>query len=178
MTDLQELKTELAAKLQAKDEATQAAIKAEELYTIAFSKWQSENQPVVIANNIAAMLETDAKAEFAKTRKRIAGELSAHFTECPEDAKIEPAFGVRRSIEAVYEDKIEFIKSVVKSGMFFLLKPDDASITAFVKGMAFEVDDPSTSMPHLLPEKVMNNLPLLGVRTVYKATISDKKLQS
>ncbi|KKL18380.1 hypothetical protein LCGC14_2476100 [marine sediment metagenome] len=175
MTDLQALKTELAAKLTAKDEAIKTAFEAEQAYLLEFNRWQIENKEVVSASDIAVGKEQVAKKEFAETRKRISAELSAHFTEHPEAAKIEPAFGMRRSIEAVYEDEIEFIKAVIESGMLFLLKPDDAAITAFVKGMAIEVDDPV--MPHLLPEKVMNNLPVLGIQTVFKATISDKKLQ-
>ncbi len=176
--DLQALKTELAAKLQAKDEAVKVAFEAEQVYLLEFNKWQEDNPEIVSASNIADEQERLAKAEFSKTRKRVTDELSAHFTERPDDVKLEPAFGVRRSVEAVYEDEIEFIKAVVKSGMLFLLKPDDTAITAFVKGMAFEVDDPTTTMPHLLPEKVVNSLPVLGVRTIFKATISDKKLQS
>ena len=176
--DLQVLKKELAAKQQAKDEAIQAAIKADELYTIAFNKWQRENAEVVSASNIADEQERIAKTEFAETRKRVAGELSAHFTEHPEAAESEPAFGVRRSIKALYEDDIDFIKAVIKSGMLFLLKPDDTAITAFVKGMVIEGENPLLQPYNVIPPKVFDSLPALGVQTIFKATISDKKLQS
>lgn len=178
MADLQALKKELAARLQAKDEAIQTAIKAEELYMIAFNKWQTENAEVVSASNIADGLEVKAVKEFKEIRKRIGDELSAYFTEHPEAAKIEPAFGVRRSVKALYEDDIDFIKAVIESGMLFLLKPDDAAITTFVKGMVIEGENPLLQPYNVIPPKVFDSLPALGVQTVFKATISDKKLQS
>ena len=175
--DLQALKQELAAKLQAKDEAAKVAFEAEQAYLLEFNKWQEENREVVSASNIADEQERIAKAEFTETRKRVANELSIHFTEHPEAAKIEPAFGVRRSIKALYEDDIDFIKSVAKSGMLFLLKPDDAAITAFVNGMVIEGENPLLQPYSVIPPKVFDSLPALGVQTVFKATISDKKLQ-
>ena len=173
--DLQSLKTELAEKLKVANEAKEALATAQaELDALV-----KANIEIRDATNRIEMLTMRKRSEdghWKAAKSNATNELSAHFTEHPEAAKIEPAFGVRRSVEAVYEDEIEFIKAVIKSGMLFLLKPDDAAITTFVKGMAFEVDDPV--MPHLLPEKVLNNLPVLGVQTIFKATISDKKLQS
>jgi len=182
--DIKALKQELAEKLRAKDEAIQAAIEADELYTIAFNSWQAKNPEIVAASNIAGVNEQKAKADFQTTRKRIVKELSLHFSERPQDAELEAAFGLRLSAEPVYEGTIEFNRAVVKSGMLFLLKPDEEAITAFVKGMAkkktFTVttsageDDITT---HVMSQKILDCLPALSIKTVTKATISDTKLQ-
>ena len=186
MIDLQVLKQELAEKQKAKQAAAKVAFEAEEAYLLEFEKWQEEHPEIVSASKIADVQEKEAKAEFQKTRKRIIDELSEHFAENPDDAKLEAAFGLRRSVEAVYEDKIEFIQAVVKAGpgMLFMLKPDDEAINDYVKGMAKEKTFTVTIKGgkqeltgHVIPPKVFDCLPKLGIKTVTKATISDSKLQ-
>jgi len=172
--DIKALKQELAEKQKVMQEGQAAAEKARDVYLAEFAPWLEAHSDIAVAQDVADETAKVAKTEFAETRKRIAEELSLHFTRKPEDAKLEPAFGLRRSAEPIYTGGIEFIQAVVKSGMLFLLMPDKEAITAFVKGMAIENKD--KVVPYVLPSKVLDTLPMLGVQTVFKAIISDSKL--
>ena len=86
--------------------------------------------------------------------------------------------------EPVYKDDIEFVRAVVESGMMFMLKPDEGAIAAYIEGMA--VVETKTLIVggqeeeitlYVLPQRVYDCLPALGITTVTKATISDNKLQ-
>lgn len=175
--DLQALREELAEKLQAanqaKDELAEAQVEVDAL----IAAHPEINTAMTHVDETTTQKRAVEKI-WKAAKQDATRELSTLFAERPEDAKIEPAFGVRQSIEPVYNDDIKFIQAVVKAGtgMLFLLKPDHEAITAFVKGMVIEGEHPLLKPYYVIPPKVFDSLPVLGVRTVFKATISDKKL--
>ena len=184
MTDVQALKTELAEKQKAMQAAQASADIAKDAYQKEFAIWLTAHSDIAVADDLAEETAKRAKSEFTETRKRIADELSAHFAENSEAAKLEACFGMRLSAEPVYEDDIEFVRAVAESGMLFMLQPDTKAITKYIKGMSDKktktlmvgVQEEEITL-YVLPQRVYDCLPALGITTVTKATISDDKLQ-
>lgn len=172
MTDLQALKTELAAKQKAKEEATKIALEAEEVYTSVFIKWQIENAKIVKASTLADEQERVAKTEFKEARNLAIMRLSAHFAEHPDDKDQVDAFSFIRRKEVVWNVKNE-VQVLVDAGASFLLKVDDGALQTFVNNMSEDKNG-----RFVLPKAISNWLPGLLVDTKRQGTVSDKKLQS
>ena len=163
---------DLAVAVKIEQDAEAILKTAREVYDKEFAVWLAEHPMIAGTLDLAEEGLKAAKAVRAGAAIATREVASTYFADNPEARTDTPGLAYRLERKPNFHEN--FVDDAVRAGATFLLRPDEKSCKAFVKGMAIQNKDTKLwSMPEMVDRWLGGSL---MVENAYVVTIAEDKL--